>query len=30
LHCASRSIDDLAQLRVGDQFSLTLLDHPTV
>jgi antagonist of KipI len=30
LQCASRSIDDLAQLRVGDQLSLTLLDYPTV
>ncbi len=29
LQCASRSIDDLAQLRVGDPFSLTLLDYPT-
>ena len=29
LQCASLSIDDLAQLRVGDQFSLTLLDYPT-
>ena len=29
LQCASCSIDDLAQLRVGDQFSFTLLDYPT-
>lgn len=30
LQCASRSIDGLAQLRIGDQLSLTLLDYPTV
>ena len=29
LQCANRSIDDLAQLRVGDQFSLKLLDYPS-